>query len=73
MMTLLPSGAIGLVVASLTAAFMHISSHLNWGSSYVVHDFITDLFDQMRTTFGRSRPLVYGLLMLFSGRLLCFE
>ena len=40
MMTLLPAGAIGLVVASLIAAFMStISSHLNWGSSYVVHDF----------------------------------
>ena len=40
MMTLLPAGAIGLVVASLVAAFMStISSHLNWGSSYVVHDF----------------------------------
>ena len=40
MMTLLPAGAIGLIVASLIAAFMStISSHLNWGSSYVVHDF----------------------------------
>lgn len=40
MMTFLPSGIIGLVIASLVAAFMStISSHLNWGSSYVVHDF----------------------------------
>lgn len=40
MMRFLPQGAIGLVVASLMAAFMStISSHLNWGSSYVVHDF----------------------------------
>lgn len=40
MMTLLPAGVIGLIVASLIAAFMStISSHLNWGSSYVVHDF----------------------------------
>ena len=40
MMTFLPSGLIGLIVASLIAAFMStISSHLNWGSSYVVYDF----------------------------------
>ena len=40
MMTLLPKGVIGLMVASLIAAFMStISSHLNWGSSYVVNDF----------------------------------
>ncbi len=39
MLTLLPNGLIGLVVASLIAAFMStISTHLNWGSSYVVND-----------------------------------
>ena len=40
MMTLLPSGLLGLVIASLIAAFMStISTHLNWGSSYLTHDF----------------------------------
>ena len=40
MMTFLPSGLLGLLVASLIAAFMStISTHLNWGSSYLVHDF----------------------------------
>lgn len=40
MLTLLPNGFLGLVVASLIAAFMStISTHLNWGSSYVVNDF----------------------------------
>ncbi|MEO8376358.1 MAG: Na+:solute symporter, partial [Candidatus Sumerlaeota bacterium] len=40
MLTFLPRGAIGLVVASLIAAYMStISTHLNWGSSYVVNDF----------------------------------
>ena len=35
-----PSGLLGLLVASLIAAFMStISTHLNWGSSYLVHDF----------------------------------
>lgn len=40
MMSFLPSGLLGLLLASLIAAFMStLSSHLNWGSSYVVHDF----------------------------------
>jgi len=40
MLTLLPVGLRGLVVASLIAAYMStISTHLNWGSSYVVNDF----------------------------------
>ena len=40
MLTFLPRGLMGLVVASLIAAFMStISTHLNWGSSYLVHDF----------------------------------
>ena len=40
MLTKLPAGLVGLVLASLIAAFMStISTHLNWGSSYVVNDF----------------------------------
>jgi solute:Na+ symporter, SSS family len=40
MLTLLPAGLLGLVVASLAAAYMStISTHLNWGASYIVHDF----------------------------------
>ena len=40
MMTMLPSGLLGLIVASLVAAYMStISTHLNWGSSYIVNDF----------------------------------
>ena len=40
MLTFLPTGLLGLVIASLVAAFMStISTHLNWGSSYVVNDF----------------------------------
>jgi len=40
MLTFIPSGWLGLVVASLTAAYMStISTHLNWGSSYLVNDF----------------------------------
>ncbi len=39
MLAFLPAGVLGLVIASLVAAFMStISTHLNWGSSYVVND-----------------------------------
>jgi SSS family solute:Na+ symporter len=39
MLVFLPSGLLGLVVASLAAAYMStISTHLNWGASYVVDD-----------------------------------
>jgi len=40
MLTKLPNGLLGLVFASLVAAYMStISTQLNWGSSYIVFDF----------------------------------
>ncbi|SFF22938.1 sodium:solute symporter family protein [Thermoflexibacter ruber] len=40
MLTYLPVGLMGLVVASLISAFMStISTQLNWGSSYITNDF----------------------------------
>jgi SSS family solute:Na+ symporter len=39
MLVFLPHGLLGLVVASLAAAYMStISTHLNWGASYIVDD-----------------------------------
>jgi Na+/proline symporter len=39
MVRYLPTGLLGLVVASLVAAFMStVSTQLNWGASYLVHD-----------------------------------
>ena len=39
MLRLLPAGLLGVVVASLIAALMStLSTHLNWGASYLVHD-----------------------------------
>ena len=47
MLTKLPSGLLGIVLASLGAAYMStISTHLNWGSSYVVNDFYRQLIDK---------------------------
>jgi Na+/proline symporter len=40
MLTFLPAGLLGLMVAGLLAAYVStISTHLNWGTSYIVHDF----------------------------------
>lgn len=70
MLLSLPSGLLGLVVASLIAAFMStISTHLNWGSSYVVHDFYErfvkpEASEKEKVMVGRLSTVV---LMLFAG------
>ncbi len=46
MLSHLPVGLLGLVIASLIAALMStLSTHLNWGSSYVVHDWYHRFID----------------------------
>jgi Na+/proline symporter len=46
MLTFLPAGLLGLVVASLVAAYMStISTHLNWGASYLVNDWYARFVD----------------------------
>lgn len=68
MLTLLPAGALGLVVASLAAAYMStISTHLNWGASYVVNDFWKrfvepDASERRLVAVGRVSTL--GLMVL---------
>ena len=55
----LPTGLLGLVVASLIAAYMSTTaSQLNWGSSYLVNDFYgrfykPDATEKQRVRFGR--------------------
>ncbi len=47
MLTMLPAGLLGLVVASLVAAYMStISTHLNWGASYLVNDVYKEFVDK---------------------------
>ncbi|MCF8475311.1 MAG: Na+:solute symporter [Emcibacter sp.] len=47
MLTFLPVGILGLVVASLTSAYIStISTHLNWGASYFVNDFYGRFIDK---------------------------
>lgn len=69
MLTFLPAGLMGLVLASLIAAFMStISTHLNWGSSYVVNDFYLrfvkpEATDKEQVMVGRISTV---LLMVFA-------
>lgn len=50
MLQRLPHGFLGLVVASLIAAFMSTTaSQLNWGSSYIVNDFYVRFLNQQAT------------------------
>lgn len=47
MLTFLPAGMLGIVLASLIAAYMStISTHLNWGASYIVNDFYKQNIDK---------------------------
>ena len=69
MLTKLPSGLLGLVLASLVAAYMStISTHLNWGSSYIVNDFYKQ---QINKNASEKQLVAVGristvLLMVFS-------
>ncbi len=50
MLTKLPTGLLGLVLASLIAAYMStISTHLNWGASYIVNDFYSQQINPKAT------------------------
>lgn len=68
MLTYLPHGLLGLVVASLISAFMStISTHLNWGSSYMVHDFYhrfikPDASEKRLVAVGRISTVVLMIL-----------
>tara|TARA_R110000787_G_scaffold108621_5_gene217074 strand:+ start:18177 stop:20012 length:1836 start_codon:yes stop_codon:yes gene_type:complete len=72
MLTKLPAGLLGLVLASLGAAYMStISTHLNWGSSYIVNDFYKqhinkNASEKKLVNVGRMSTVV---LMFFSALL----
>ena len=60
MLTKLPSGLLGLVLASLIAAYMStISTQLNWGSSYIVFDFYKQ---QINPEASEKRMVAVGRL-----------
>jgi Na+/proline symporter len=68
MISFLPSGLLGLVVAALIAAFMStIATHLNWGSSYMINDFYGRFIDKNASekklvNIGRISTLVLMIL-----------
>lgn len=68
MLQYLPKGLLGLVITSLIAAFMStISTHLNWGSSYVVNDFYARFLrknagEKEKVNVGRITTVVLMLL-----------
>ena len=75
MLLFLPAGILGLVVASLAAAYMStISTHLNWGASYIVDDFykrfvVRDADEHHYVTVGR---IITVVLMVLSSLLAMF-
>lgn len=75
MLRYLPTGLLGIVIASLIAAFMStLSTHLNWGSSYIVNDFYKrfvkpEASEKEQVMVGRISTVV---LMLLSAVLALF-
>ncbi len=70
MLTFIPAGLLGLVVAGLLAAYVStISTHLNWGTSYIVHDFYRRFFrpGQPERHYVQIGRLVTALLMVVAG------
>jgi Na+/proline symporter len=67
MLTKLPTGLLGLVLASLIAAYMStISTHLNWGASYIVNDFYLqqinpDASERQLVNIGRIATVILFL------------
>ena len=70
MLTLLPHGLLGLLVASLLAAYVStMSTHLNWGASYLVHDLYRRFLrpDRSERHYVQASRLATVLLMLVAG------
>jgi len=72
MLKFLPHGVLGLMVAGMLAAYVStLSTHLNWGTSYLVHDLYRrflrkDATEKHYVAVGR---LVTGLLMVVAAGL----
>jgi SSS family solute:Na+ symporter len=70
MLTLLPHGVLGILIAALTAAYIStMVTHLNWGSSYLVVDFFRrfikpDASERHLVTVSR---IITAVLMVIAG------
>jgi Na+/proline symporter len=66
---LLPSGVLGLVLASLLAAFMStVDTHINWGASYIVNDWLLKIFpgvsDKVQIRVARLAVVLFLFMSL---------
>jgi len=67
MLTFLPHGVMGVMVAGLLAAYVStLSTHLNWGTSYLVHDFYRRFVrgNESERHYVMVGRIVTGLLMV---------
>ena len=69
MTLLLPPGVLGLVLASLLAAFMStVDTHINWGASYIVNDWLLKIFpgisDKVQIRVARLAVVLFLLISL---------
>jgi Na+/proline symporter len=72
MLTFLPAGVLGVMVAGLLAAYVStISTHLNWGTSYLVHDLYRRFLrpDASERHYVMAGRLVTAALMIAAGSL----
>lgn len=71
MLRFLPTGWLGLMLAGLLAAYVStIITHLNWGSSYLIHDFYRRFLNKDGSDkhyVAMSRWATVGLMILASG------
>ena len=69
MLKFLPAGMIGLMIAGMLAAYVStLATHLNWGTSYLVHDLYRRFVrrDASERHYVMAGRLVTGLLMLLA-------
>ena len=69
MTLLLPPGILGLVLASLLAAFMStVDTHINWGASYIINDWLLKIFpgasDKVQILIARIAVVLFLLIAL---------
>jgi solute:Na+ symporter, SSS family len=72
MLRFLPAGFLGLMVAGMLSAYVStISTHLNWGTSYLVHDFYRRFLAEGRSEkhYVLVGRLVTAMLMLVAALL----
>jgi len=77
MLKFLPPGLMGIMVGSLIAAYMStMDTHLNWGASYLVHDFYRrfikgDASERHYVQVGRLATV--GLMIIAAGTVLILD